>query len=45
MNMSTNIFNMTTLDIIKAITILGLALIAFKFSSNLKVKSHKKKHN
>ena len=33
---------MTILDIIKAVTILGLALIAWKFSSNLKVDNHKK---
>ncbi len=37
---------MTTLDIFKAIAILGLALIAWKLSSNLKVNDHKKKrHN
>lgn len=36
---------MTTLDIFKAIAILGLALMSWKLASNLKVNEHKKKHH
>lgn len=35
---------MTGLEILQALTILGLALLSWKFASGLKV-NHKKKHN